>query len=69
VTRPPEQTCLDPAAILVASDVGAVDRLRARHRPRADGACAGCGPGLVRWPCVHVTIAERAAVLRRGRTS
>ena len=55
------RSCVEEAAILVAADAGAAQRLRDRHRPRPDGFCGGCGIAQVRWPCVHIVIAERAA--------
>jgi hypothetical protein len=50
--------------MLVASHAGAVERLRDRHRSRPDGSCAGCGPAWTPWPCVQITIADRAARMR-----
>ncbi|MCY7344035.1 MAG: hypothetical protein LH603_19910 [Pseudonocardia sp.] len=64
MTDPGRTTCIDEAAILVATQPGAAARLRARHRSRGDGCCTGCGPTLVPWPCVHITIADRADHLK-----
>ncbi len=60
MTDSPATTCIDEAAILVAAQPGGADRLRARHRRRANGLCTGCGSAHVRWPCVQVIIADRA---------
>lgn len=57
------RSCIEEAAILVARDAGAAERLRDGHRQRSDGFCTGCGVAQVRWPCVHVVIAEQAARL------
>lgn len=55
---------LHEAAMLVAGQHGATHRLLARHRPRADGSCRGCGDrSRTRWPCVLVAIAELSVTI------
>jgi len=56
------RSCIDEAALFVAAQDGAVDRIRAAHRPRSDGRCHACGADT-RWPCVQVVIADRAEQL------
>ncbi|MGH3613634.1 MAG: hypothetical protein ACRDRK_13795 [Pseudonocardia sp.] len=60
---PRSNGCIAEAALLLARDHGAADRLLAAHRPLPDGRCAGCGRSPSRWPCVLVVIAEQARTL------
>ncbi|OZM79826.1 hypothetical protein CFP66_22630 [Pseudonocardia sp. MH-G8] len=57
---PREHGCITEAALLLARNDGAAERLLTAHRPTPDGRCTGCGGSPSRWPCVLVVIAEEA---------
>lgn len=57
---PREHGCISEAALLLARNDGAAERLLTTHRPMPDGRCGGCGTSPSRWPCVLVVIAEEA---------
>ena len=60
-------SCIEEAALLVAGQMGAPERIRRLHRARDDGSCRGCGDvQRTRWPCVVVAIAALSDSLARG---
>ena len=65
---PPDRDAFDAAVSFATAQPGWTARVGARHTPRPDGSCAGCGSyRLVRWPCVLVHIARRAEQTRAPR--
>lgn len=55
---------LHDAAMLVAGQRGATQRIQLLHQPRKDGSCRGCGVrSRTRWPCVLIIIAELSDTL------
>lgn len=54
-------------AVQLLARVGDLDRIRALHRRGADGRCTHCRTHNALpepWPCLHITLADRAATLR-----
>jgi hypothetical protein len=64
----PQETTVQLAGRLLASQPGSAARALDRHRPRTDGRCSGCTVTLQRWPC-FVVLAARAAVGLESRAS
>lgn len=59
---------LDEAALLVAGQPGAAQRIRSRHRRRMDTSCSGCGDHVrTGWPCVLIAIAHLSDTIHRER--
>ena len=58
---------VEAAAQFLARQPDGPERTLAKHQPRENGDCSGCGwHRTVRWPCVLVDIAHRTQMLTRG---
>jgi hypothetical protein len=59
-----EQDCIAVAAIFMAAEPGAVQRVLTAHRKQPDGWYSGCICRPVRWPCPTAHIALQAERLQ-----
>ena len=50
---------IDAAARLMATNPGADKRVLAMHRRRSDGYCTGCWTRPTKWPCGVASVALR----------
>jgi len=61
---------IESGAQFMAAQVGAPDRILAKHTRRDDGRCAECSTRtLVTWPCTLANIADRAKMISAGRSA